>query len=135
MVHGCVLVPVLARRPLMLKLGRRGLYMMFIGRLRFRRRRPGSHPAGTTIVADPVVDGCIVDHCPVNIGIMHDCRVHMGHRSIVLEMPADPAATDIADTTITTTVIHPAIEPDMRSPVPAMPPINTTGISPVSRRP
>ena len=133
MIHSCILIPVLARRPLMLQLSRGGRYMMLISRLRFRRRRPGIHPAGTSIVGNPAT--AFMDHCPVNISVVYNSRIDMGHRRIIPEMPTDPAATGITYTSISKSIINPAIEPDMWSPIPAMPAINTTCISPVSRRP
>ena len=133
MVHGCILIPVLTRRPLMLQLGRSSRYMMLIGRLGFRRRRPGTYPAGTTIVGNPAA--AFMNYCPVYISIVYNSRINMGHGRIIPEMAADPAAAAIAYTAVTKSVINPSIEPDMWSPVPAIPAVNATRISPVSWRP
>jgi len=135
MIHIRIGSTVLTRSLLMLRLRRRRCNVMLIHRHLLLRRRPCLNSTGATIITNPVVHRRIIDHRPVDISIMHNCSIHIGHRSVVMEMAANPSATHISDTTIAKTIVHTPIETNMLTPITAMPAIITTGKTPIARRP
>jgi hypothetical protein len=77
----------------------------------------------------------VVDHFPVNIGIVDDRCIYTGDGGVVPEYSTCPKAAGISDSRISTTVIYAAIKADMRAPIPGMPNINPIREAPVSGRP
>src|SRR5277367_4240743 len=71
----------------------------------------------------------------INESIVDDRAVHIEHRGVICETPAAPFSADEADAAVTESVIHAAVEPDVRSPVTAMPAVNAAGEAPVAGSP
>lgn len=96
--------------------------------------RPCIDAAGAAIITD-AVNRYIVDYRPVNISVMDDRRIHIGDRRIVTEPPANPTTAGIAVTIIPASIVHTAIEADMRPPITCVPAINSVDVTPITRRP
>jgi hypothetical protein len=121
----------------MIVLCRGGIYMPFIKRCLLLNIRPGSDPMRAAIIADSVIyNGCIMhDHRIVDIYISHNRTIHIDHRRIIPERISLPSAAAESGSIISVSIIYAAIKTNMRSPVPMMKPIVTTGIAPISRGP
>src|SRR5450631_4553926 len=100
---------------------------------RFGCSRLGSYPAGTPVVAHSIHRDVIDDRLVVDVG---DVRIaDIGHRPVVIEVVALPIAPLIAAAAVPVTVIHAAIESDLRTPVAHVPYEEATPITPVARSP
>src|SRR5450631_592052 len=95
--------------------------------------RLGSYPAGTAVVAHAIHGNVIDDRLVVDVG---DVRIaDIGHRPVVIETVALPITPLVAAAAVPVTVIHAAIESDLRTPVAYIPYENATPIAPVARSP
>src|SRR5580704_386005 len=89
--------------------------MFLVGRGLILSRRASSDPTCATVIADAV--HCrIVDHFGV-VSVVNIGNIHVVDRSVVLELSVVPAATLITFTAVTETIIDPAVETDLRTPV------------------
>jgi hypothetical protein len=71
----------------------------------------------------------------IDIGVTSDRPINISNRSVIVEGPAFPAATIVSDTPVAEAVVHAAVEPDVRSPIAAMPGVKPSGVTPITRRP
>jgi hypothetical protein len=134
MVHGGKLIPVDAGIMLMRHLHCGCLYMtVMCGSLLFRSR-PGIDPARSAIIAD-TVDSRISYDRTIDIGVVDDRSVDIGHRRIISETTAFPTPADISRTEISASIIDTAVKADVRPPIPRMPGIDPIAISPITRCP
>ncbi len=69
------------------------------------------------------------------VNVMHNRYIHIVVGAVVIEMPAPPVATLVADADIAEAVIDAAIEADMRAPVATVKPIAVIVVAPVAGRP
>src|SRR6185437_14117859 len=96
-----------------------------------RWRRPDS--AGTAVVADSrhidIVDDRLV------VGVMDDIHVDVRDTASVGKHSACPASAEVTDAGIPEAVVHPAVESDVRAPIPGVPDVCAADAAPVSRRP
>src|SRR5476651_1981237 len=93
----------------------------------------GSYPAGAAVVAHSIHRDVIDDRLVVDVG---DVRIaDIGHRPVVIETVALPITPLVAAAAVPVTVIHAAIESDLRTPVAYIPYENATPIAPVARSP
>jgi hypothetical protein len=117
-------------RMLMITLQRRGLEMMVMFRCEFvsGRMRPDTAGAVERHVINVVDDGPVV-----YVGDMNTTHVH--GRAVIKECTTAPVTALESNTAIAEAVIHTAVETDMRTPVAAVPGIDTTAPAPVPRRP
>src|SRR5450631_1583367 len=100
---------------------------------RLGRSGLGSQPSRAAIVAHAIHGGVIDDRLVVDIG---DVRIaDIGHRPVVIETVALPVTPLVAAAAVPVTVIHAAIESDLRTPVAYIPYENATPIAPVARSP
>jgi hypothetical protein len=115
---------------LMVTLQRRGLDMMVMLGCELVGGRMRLDTAGA--VERHVVD--VVDNGPViYVGDMNTTHVH--GRAVIEKRTAAPVTALESNTAITETVIHTAVETDMRTPVAAVPGIDATAPAPVPRCP
>src|SRR5581483_6978214 len=89
--------------------------------------------AGAAVVAHPghihVIDhGLVVD-------IVNDSHIDVRDAAVVCKRATNPAAAGIADTGIAETIMHTAIEADVRAPVSGVPDVRPADVAPISRRP
>src|SRR5580704_12280671 len=99
----------------LLRLSSYGGDMFLVGRGLILSRRTRGDSTCATVIADAV--HCrIVDHRGV-ISVVNVGNIHVVDRSVVLELSVVPAATLITFTAVTETIIDPAIETDLRTPI------------------
>ncbi|CAB3889865.1 hypothetical protein LMG3412_03694 [Achromobacter deleyi] len=111
-----------------------GRTMLFVARRDFARIGLALDAGRPAVVADAaVVD--VVDHHRVVVDVGDARDVHVGHGAVVEEAVVVPVAAHKADADIAETVVHAAIEADVRAPVAAMPEIDAVDKTPVTRRP
>ncbi len=135
MVHIRKGTPILPRHLFVLRLHGSSCNMMLVHGHLLLCSRPRLDTTGPAVITDPVVHRRIVDHGPVDIGVVHNGSIHIRHRGVVPEMPTIPFTTAISYTTITKPIVHPAIKTNMRPPITTMPAIISTGKTPITRRP
>src|SRR6185312_3862239 len=119
-IHRCKLVAVDARMMLVRHLGGRSLHVAipcgrFLGRV-----RSCAGPAPAAVITD-AVDRRIPDDRSVDIGVVDDGGVDIGHGGVIPETATLPGAAHIPPSIIPTPVIDAAIEADMRTPVSGVP--------------
>ena len=85
------------------------------------------------VITDVIVGG-VVDYGLV-VDIVNVRDVHVIHRAVVVEGAVSPISALIADTTITKAVVDATVEPNLSSPVAAIPSIGIVTPTPVTRRP
>jgi hypothetical protein len=121
----------------MIGLRRGGIYMPLANRCLLLNSRSGIDAMRATIIADSVIDnGCIMhDDRIVDIYIMNNRAIHIDHCSIIPERISLPSAAIESGSIITISIIYAAVKTNMRSPVPMMETVVTTGIAPVSGSP
>ena len=93
------------------------------------------NPACAAIEARPVVDRRAVNHRIVDVRIVDHGPVHIDDCGVIRKAVADPAPSAKTDATITESIVHAAIEANVRPPVPSMKDICATAPAPVARRP
>ena len=116
---------------LMLSLHRRRFKVMVMLSSELVRGRSRMQTAGTAVEAHVVV---VVDNgVVVDVGDMNTAEV--GSRVIIEERATAPVTTRKTNTGITKAVVHTTVEADVRTPIAAVPEIDTTVPTPVTRRP
>jgi hypothetical protein len=107
--------------------------------LRMRRRlflgRRSSADSAGAVEADVIIGGRIVDHSTVNIGIVNDRRIHSPNRGIIVKGVTLPSAAMEARPKIAETIVDTAVEPNVGTPITAVPAIVASVIRPVARSP
>ena len=88
-----------------------------------------------TIKADVIIDRFVVDHCAVNVGVVDDRRIHVPHRCVIPKDVGVPSAAVETGSIIAVAIVNTSVEPDVRTPVTAVPKIGTIRKSPVTRGP
>ena len=136
MVHRGQLRTVLRGKTLMLRLVRRRLEVVLIGRLHLGRRGMGLDPA-SAVIGDVVRihDGVSVDDLAVLVDVGHMDAAKARHCTVIGKNSTAPLTTEEADSTVAESVIDSAIEPDVRAPVACVPSIDAAAESPVARGP
>ena len=129
-VHGSKLAAVRSRCVLVL-----GLYcyrrcVLFVRVSLFLRRRSPVYST-RTVKAGAVDRRIIVDHRLV-VNVVNLRHVHEVHRPVVEEIVSPPIPALITFSAITVTVIDPAIEADVRSPVTCVPYVHSIVPSPIT---
>lgn len=119
----------------MLRLLLGGLNMTLSCRLLLCRRWAAPGAPAPAVVAH-VVNGPIVHNDGlVHVNIGDAGVVYVYHGAVVKESAAPPFTADEAIAAVTISIIYPAIETDMGTPVTAVPTIVSVIPSPVARRP
>lgn len=140
-VNRSKLVPVPACRLLMRRLFRSSCHMPLLYRCLFLGSRPDRNAPRASVEAGAVVHcsivhrGIIDHHGTVDISIVHYRRIYIHYSRIIPESPSFPSSPSKSGASISISIIHPAIETDMRTPVTGMPSIDTTCIAPITRGP
>src|SRR5260370_31198362 len=106
---------------------------MFVRGLRCRRpnvrltsgghlctRRPLGDSAWATVEAGPVYRPVVYDHSFVDVRIVNHSGVHVHYRGVVREASTAPFSTHEPGAVVSESVVHAAIEADMRTPIPRM---------------
>src|SRR5580658_9251900 len=122
---GCVFVAHLLR-------GR--VYVLFVFRGAFLGRRYSSGTVRTAVEAGAHAN-VFMDHRAINESGVHDRGVHVDDCSVVREMPAPPFTAYETHAVVTESVIHAAVEADVRSPIAGMPAVNAACEAPVAGSP
>ena len=91
MIHIRIGSTILPGNLFMLRLRSRSRDVMLIHRHLFLRRRPRLNTTGPAIITHPVVHRHIVDHRPIDISIVYNSSIDIGHRSVVPEMATRPS--------------------------------------------
>ena len=115
-----------------LKLRVHGWRMRLAQRGKFGKLRPHLEAAPAAVEAHMRAG---VVHRLVVVDIVDDIRIHVVHAAVGIELAAIPVASLIAAPGIAKTVVHAAIEADIRAPIAAEISIAVVRISPVARCP
>ncbi len=108
--------------------------MLMHGHL-FLRRGTSPHPTRSVKAGPTIGDGRVVDDRPVDIHVADHRGVHVHHCGVVAEDVPCPHAADEPHAPVPEPVIHPAVEADVRSPVPGVPAVHPVSPAPVARCP
>jgi hypothetical protein len=110
-----------------LEIGR--LEVMFVAPHILFMRRACVYATAAPVVAN-VIHSNVMDN-----GLVIDVNVrdgHIAHAAVVVEMAVSPIPTFIAGAIVAETIVHAAVESDVRSPVASVPHIRAIAPSPVS---
>ena len=125
-------LPILAREPLVLALGRNRSNVPFVYGQFFLPRRTRLNSSGSTVVAD--IPGIVHHHgSVVDTGHVRDADI--GHRAVVIEVSSTPLPAHKSHARIAESVVNSSVKTDVRTPVAGMPCIKSTAPTPVSGRP
>jgi len=135
-VHRSELRTVLRGKVLVLKLIGSGLEMVLARRLHLHRRGMRLNPRAA-VEADMVrVDDRVLrNNGPILVDVRYVHSSEIRHRAVVSENPAAPFAADKADSSVAESIVDPAIEADMRTPVSRVPSVNAPAKSPIPGSP
>src|SRR6185437_5135683 len=133
-IHFCKLAFILPRSLPVTNLFSSGLNMLLPHRLLLLRPWALVHAAGP-VKTCAVVYSNVVDHCTVNIGVVHNSCIHIYYRSVIPEVVAFPHASIEAMSYVAITIINPSVETHVRAPITRMKYIHVTFITPISRHP
>ena len=131
-VNGRTLVPAFGSVLLMCHLRSGRLNVSFSHGDSLLRNWPSGNSTWT-IETDTTVSYHMVS--AIDIGVTNDRPINVSNRSVIVEGPAFPAATIVSNTAVAEAVVHAAIEPDVGSPIAAMPDVKPSGVTPITRRP
>jgi len=95
---------------------------------------PHNKTARAAVVADPI-HGDVIDNRSVDVGVVNDRGVDVGHCAVVGKDPVIPVSADVIRTAVAVAIVNPAVEAHMRTPVAGMPEIPAALITPITRRP
>ncbi len=87
------------------------------------------------IKADVIINRFVVDHCPVNVGVMDDRRIDVPRRRVISKAVALPSAAVETGSVIAVPIIDTSVESNVGAPITAVPTIITIPKSPVTRGP
>jgi len=132
-IHGCKLRAIGLELPRVLDLRRYGSHALFMKHRQFLRGGPRAQ-SGRTAVEAHAIESRHVWYAVV-IYMANHRGVYVHHGAVVGEGAAIPITAVEAAPRITISVIDPAIEPDVMSPVAAMPSITAGPELPIRRRP
>ena len=124
-------LPVASGAGLMLPLHRRRFKVMVTLGGELVRRRPRMQATSAAIEGHVVV---VVDNSVV-VDVGHMNATEVGARAVIEKRATAPVATREPNTGITKPVVHTAVEADVRTPVAAVPEVDTTIPTPITRRP
>ena len=108
---------------------------MFVHSPLLFRTRPRGYTARAVKTSTATATTSVINYSTVDIGIMNDSSVDIYHCGIIAEMVALPSTTGKTDTEKASAIIYTPIKSNMGPPVTLVKRINTTIISPVTRRP
>src|SRR5438034_2354975 len=133
-VYGSQEAAIAARsfKMVVLLCGRGGVAVVFSGHL--LAGGPSGDSAGTTVEADAVYRGVVMDDGRV-VGVVDHRDVHVAHGAVVIVISAAPVAADETDASVAEAVVNAAVEADSWSPVACVPEIDTFAKSPVAGSP
>ena len=109
-----------------------GRDMLPVRRRLFLGRRSSADSAGA-VEADVIIR--IVDHGAVNIGIVNNRRIRSPNRGIIMKGVTLPSAAIETRPKITKTIVDTAVDPNVGTPITAVPAIVASVIRPVARSP
>jgi len=91
----------------------------------------------TAVVGDVIVvdDGCVVDDCFVDVGVVDSRFIHMHDRPVIGEFAAAPLAANEADAHVAEAVVDAAVVSNVRTPVTGVENIESIRPAPIGRRP
>lgn len=100
-------------------------------------RRIVADAAGAAAVGNmPVVhDGIVLDHCPVDVGVVDIDIVHVDNGGVVDKVMSTPDAANKTNPHVTEAVVHAAVIANVGTPITGMEDIYATGKAPVRRCP
>jgi hypothetical protein len=90
--------------------------------------------AASAVIAD-AIDGHIVDDGFIDIHVPNDGCVHATYSGVVVKVVSPPVAAFISVAVVSVTVVHAAVEADVRTPVSSVPKVSTITPSPPAWRP
>jgi hypothetical protein len=93
--------------------------MLFVNCSQFCWARANVDSTGTAVIADPRVEGILVNNRAV-VDVMHLVHIHAIHAAVVIEVPAIPIATLVSKAHIAKAIIDAAVVADVWSPVAAI---------------
>jgi hypothetical protein len=134
MIDGRKIGPIGARNVLNLDLCRHWRTMRFTQRGQFRRPRPHLDAARSAIEAHPIDGRRVVDDSVV-VDVVHNGRIHVINRAVVIEVTTVPVAALVPDANVTEAIIDPSVEADVRAPIATEELIMVMAITPVARGP
>src|SRR5580658_2695801 len=134
MIFGCKVGAIQAGCVFVAQLLRGRVHVLFVFRGAFLGRRYSSGAARTAIEAG-AHSNVFMDHGAINESGVHDRGVNVDDCGVVREMPAAPFTAHETHAVVTESVIHAAVETDVRSPVAGMPAVNAACEAPVSGSP
>ena len=133
-ICGCELVAVQAGGVVVVELLCRWLDMVLVhGRL-FLRSGAGLDTRAAIEAAVIIYDG-IVDHGVIDVGVVNDGCIDIHHGGIIPEVAAMPFPAYEPGSPIAVPIIDSAIKANMRTPIAAVPTIDSAGKAPVTRGP
>jgi hypothetical protein len=92
-------------------------------------------PRGNAARAVEAGSGCVVIHYRRVISVVNHRSVHLRNGRIIRVMAGLPSATEETNSAVAETVINPAVESNMRSPVTSMEAVKSSGKAPIRRCP
>src|ERR1700733_4075118 len=134
MIFGCEVGAIQAGCVFVAHLLRGRVHVLFVFRGAFLGRRYSSGTVRTAVEAGTHAD-VFMDHGAINESGVHDRRVHVDDCGVVREMPAAPFTAYETHAVVTESVIHAAVEANVRSPVTRMPAGNAACEAPVAGSP
>lgn len=120
---------------LLMRVLRRCRLKTTIPRCRLVRRGWSRLDSTRTIKADVIIDRFVVDHGPVNVGVMDDRRINVPRRRVIPKAVALPSAAVETGSVIAVAIVDTSVESDVRPPITAVPTIVAVGKTPVARGP
>src|ERR1700760_1300422 len=118
---------------LLLTLRGREFHMMLVLGGELMRRGASLQATRSTIEAHPIHGDVVYNSLVVNVGDMHATQV--GDRAVVEERAATPVTPYKPNPAVPESIVHAAVESDVRTPVTAVPEIDAIGPTPISRGP
>src|SRR5580658_4950864 len=111
------------------------LEVVLVGRLQFHHRcmHGNAHASVKAHVVD-VHNRVLLDDGAVFVDIRHMDDAKVRHCTVISEHSTAPLAPDKAHAAEAEAVVYAAVEPDMRSPVAAVPAVHAAFKTPVARR-
>jgi len=99
------------------------------------RRRTSLYATRAAVEARTIVDRRVVDHRIVDVRIVDHGPIHVDDCGVIRKAVANPAPSAKTDATVTESIVHAAIETDVRPPITSVEDEGATAPAPVARRP
>src|SRR5580700_10476430 len=98
------------------------------------RSWPRGYSARATVIAD-AVHGDIIDDGAVDVSVVNDGGVYVGHCGVIGKRSMIPISAHVAHADIAKSIVDPAVEANVRTPVSGVPEIRSAAPAPITRRP